>query len=353
MLACVKTAIGKVEMLDLPIPKARAGEIVVKTTMSTICGTDMHFLDEFPNEVLAAVYPDVFVPEGMLMGHEAVGVVHEAGDGVTRFEPGDRVIASCLTSCGRCTECMHGDYSVCTGSGRILGGCQAEYFVVNHADISATKVPNDVTDELAVLLTDILSTGFGAIERAEANFGDSVAIFAQGPVGLCATAGAAARGCGLIVAVDTIPERLVMSQRFGANVVINPKEQDPVAAIMALTGNEGVDVAVEAVGTQATFEACCQVVRRGGTISVVGVFGLATPQVSMPTLSPSFFHRRMVTTLCPSGRDRLDHLVALMRHRKIDLSPLFTHRMKVADGPQAYDLFRSKAEGVLKIAIVP
>ncbi len=352
MLACVKTALGKVEMIDLPIPKAGPGQIVLKMTLSTICGTDMHFLDGIPSEALAVVYPNIFVPQGLPMGHEGVGTVHEVGPGVSRFQPGDRVIASCLTSCGKCTECFHGDYSVCTGGGTVLAGCQAEYYLVPDAEVSAAKVPDGVTDEQAVLPTDIMSTGFGAIDRAEARFGDSVAIFAQGPVGLCATAGAAARGCGLIIAVDTIPERLEMSKRFGANVVINAKEKDPVAEIMAVTNNEGVDVAVEAVGTQATFEAATRVVRRGGTVSSVGVYGL-TPMISMPTLTASFLHRRIVTTLCPSGRDRLEHLLALVQHRGIDLSPLFTHHMKLDDTPRAYDLFRSKTEGVLKIGLTP
>lgn len=352
MLACIKTAIGKVEMMDLPVPKPGPGEIVVKTTLATICGTDMHFLDEFPNEMVAGIYPGVVLPQGLPMGHEGVGIVHEVGEGVTRFKPGDRVIASCLTSCGRCTECMHGDYSVCTGGGRLIFGCQGEYYVVPHADISAAKVPDSVSDEQAIFATDIMSTGFGAIERAGAGFGDSVAIFAQGPLGLCATAGARARGCGLIIAVDAVPERLEMSKRMGANVVINPKEKDPVAEIMALTDNQGVDVAVEAVGTQPTFEACTRVVRRGGTVSSIGVYGL-TPQVCMPTMAPSFLHRRIVTTLCPSGRDRLEHLLALIQHGSVDLTPLFTHRMKLADAPKAYELFRSKAEGVLKIAVTP
>lgn len=352
MLACVKPENGKVEMMDLPIPKPGPGQMVVKMTLTTVCGTDMHFLDTIPNEMLAVAYPKIFVPEGLLMGHEGVGIVHEVGADVTRFQPGDRVIASCLTSCGKCTECMHGDHSVCSDGGAPMAGCQAEYYLIPEANFSAAKVPDGITDEEAILPTDIMSTGFGAIDRADAGFGDSVAVFAQGPVGLCATAGAAARGCGLIIAVDTIPERLEMSKRFGATVVINAKEKDPVNEIMALTNGEGVDVAVEAVGTQETFEAASKVVRRGGTLSSVGVFGL-TPTVSIPTLTMSFMHRRIITTLCPSGRDRLEHLLSVIRHRKMDLTALFTHRMKLADCAAAYDLFRSKKDGVLKIAITP
>ena len=207
------------------------------------------------------------------MGHEAVGTVHEVGAGVTRVQVGDRVISSCLFGCGTCTYCLRGDYSVCTGGGRTLFGCQAEYFVVPFADVSVAKVPPEVSDEHAVLATDIMSTGFGAIDRAKLKFGDSVAIFAQGPRGLCATAGARARGAGLIITVESVPERIEMSKRLGASIIINPKEKDPVSEILNLTNMEGADVTVEAVGTPATFDGATRAVRRGGTVSSVGLYG--------------------------------------------------------------------------------
>jgi len=350
--ACIKTANGKVEMMDLPVPEPGEGEIVIKMSMATVCGTDMHFLDEFINEMVNGIYPGVLRPEGLPMGHEAVGTVHSVGPGVTRFQPGDRVISSCLVGCGKCHECMTVDFSVCSGGGRVMFGCQAEYYTAPFAELNTAKVPDGVSDEAAVLATDIISTGFGAIERAGAGFGDSVAIFAQGPLGLCATAGARARGCGLIIAVDAVPERLEMSKKLGANIVINAKEKDAVSEILNMTGGDGVDVAVEAVGTQPTFEACTRVLRRGGTVSSIGVYGL-TPQVSMPTIVRSFLHRKIVTTLCPSGRDRMEHLLALLQNGSVDLTPLFTHRLKLADMPKAYDLFRAKTEGVLKIAVTP
>ena len=352
MLACVKTAMGKVEMLDLPVPKAGPGEIVIKTAMCTVCGSDMHFVDEIPNEMLTALGPGMLIPQGFPMGHEAVGSVHEVGPGVTRVQVGDRVISSCLVGCGHCVECLHGDYSVCTGGGHTLFGCQAEYFVVPWADVNVGKVPPEVSDENAILATDIMSTGFGAVDRAELKSGDSVAIFAQGPVGLCATAGARARGAGLIITVESIPERVEMSKKLGANVVINPKEKDPVSEIMNLTNLKGADVTIEAVGTQATFDGATRAVRRGGTVSSIGLYG-PVPQLSMFTMTPAFYHRRIVTTLCPSGHDRMTHMLDILRWGKVDLSPLFTHRMKLADTPKAYELFRSKQEGVLKIAITP
>jgi threonine dehydrogenase-like Zn-dependent dehydrogenase len=353
MKAAVKPQNGKVEVVDIDVPRPGPDDVVIKMSMATVCGSDMHFVDEFPNEMLSFAFPGPHVtPQGLLMGHEGVGIVHEAGERVAGVRPGDRVITSCLVGCGRCHECMTVDFSTCSGGGRVIFGCQAEYYLVPFADFNVARVPDSVSDEHAILATDIMSTGFGASERAGLKFGDSVAVFAQGPVGLCATAGARARGAGLIIAVDALPERLEMSRKFGANLTINPQEKDPVTEIMTLTGGAGVDVAIEAVGTQTTFEACTRVVRRGGVVSSVGVYGL-TPAVSMPTLAPSFLHRTIVTTLCPSGRDRMEHMLSLLANGAINLEPLFTHRMKLDEIPAAYDLFRSKQGGVLKIAITP
>ncbi len=356
MQSCVKTAVGKVEMMDIAIPTPGPGEMVVKTTLSTVCGTDMHFLDEGPTELLVALYPSLagFLASlpGLPMGHEGVGTVHALGEGVTRFQPGERVCCSCRFGCGKCAQCYTGDYTMCTGGGRVIFGTQGEYFVIPFADINAAKVPDEVNDEHAILATDIMSTGFAAIERAELKIGDSVAIFAQGPVGLCATAGARARGAGLVITVESVPERMEMSKKFGANVVINPKEKGPALEIMSLTNGQGVDVTVEAVGLQETFEQATRAVRPGGTVSSIGVYGVL-PQVSMATMAPSFYHRKVVTTFCPSGHVRLNHLFDIIRYGKVDLSPLFTHRMKLSQAPEAYELFRDKREGVLKIALTP
>ena len=352
MKACIKTDQGKAAIIDVKAPEPGPGEIIIKMSMCTVCGSDMHFLDEFPTAVLNFAFPRSVRPEGLPMGHEGVGHVSAVGVGVTKFKEGDRVLASCLVGCGSCHECMSVDHGVCSGGGSVLFGCQAEYYPVPFADQNTTKVPDGVSDEHAILISDILSTGFGAIERADLKFGQSVAVFAQGPVGLMATAGARARGAGMIIGVDTLPDRLEMSKKFGANHAINAKEVDAHQKIMELTNGHGVDVAVEAVGTQPTFESATKAVRRGGTVSSVGVYGLL-PNVSMPTMAPSFLHRKIVTTLCPSGADRMSYLCDLIANSNIDLSPLFTHRMKLEELPKAYDLFRSKTEGVLKIAVTP
>ena len=210
-------------------------------------------------------------------------------------------------------------------------------------------MPDSLSDEQVLFVTDIMSTGFGAIERAEIKPGDVVAVFAQGPVGLCATAGARTYGAGTIIAVESIPERVAMAKRFGADIVVDPA--DAVAKIMELTNNRGVDIAVEALGHQVTFENACRVVRNGGTVSSVGVYG-AFPELKMPT-SGSFIHRKLVTTLCPVGTARLDRLMAMVARGKVDLTPLLTHSMKLSETPAGYDLFREKKGGVLKIALRP
>lgn len=349
MKVAAKVADHKVELIETPIPEPSPGQIVVRTTMTTICGSDLHVVDDFP------MNPDL-VPQGLRgipLGHEAVGIVHAVGEGVQNFRPGDRVATSAMVVCGRCEQCLSGDGSACTGGGGVPRGYQAEYYVIPFADVAAAKVPDELTDEQAVATTDIMSTGFAAIERADLRIGDSVAIFAQGPIGLCATAGARACGAGLIIAVESVPERIKASQAFGANIVINPQETDAVAEIMRLTDGRGVDVAVEAVGLQATFEAATRVTRRGGTVSSVGVYA-QYPTLSLPTAGvSSFIHRRIVMTLCPGGHDRVRRLFNIQRYGNVDLRPIFTHRMRLHQIAEAYELFRARQDGVLKIAITP
>lgn len=340
-LTCVKAGPKRVEMREMPIADAGPGEVIVRTIMATVCGSDMHFVDEMD-----------IIPAGMPMGHEAVGIVEAVGPGVTRFQVGDRVAASCLVGCGVCDRCMEGDVQLCQtflSPGNLLFGCQGQYFKVRGADVSMAKVPDSVDNEHAILATDILSTALGAIERSGMKPGDTVAIFAQGPVGLCATASARLMGAGRIITVESVPERVAMSKQLGADLVLEPG--NAVAEIMKLTNNVGVDVAVEALGHQVTFENCCAVTRAGGTISIVGVYG-AFPVLNLPT-GGTFVHRRLITTLCPSGRPRLEKLFALVSSGKINLSALFTHRMKLSDAPAAYDLFRERKGGVLKIALEP
>lgn len=352
MRVCVKTAQGEVEMLDLPRPTPGPRDIVVKTSVASVCGSDLHFLDDMSSDVVEYLFPGSVIDEGLPMGHEAVGVVTAVGEKVTRFSEGDRVVAGSLTACGRCDQCLRGDSSICTGGGKLLYGCQADYFLIPDAELVTARVPDAVADEDAMFATDILSAAFAAIEKAEPLFGSSVAVFAQGPVGLCVTAAARARGCGLVIAVDTIPDRLEVSKKMGANVVVNAAEVDAVEAIMELTEGRGVDVAVEALGMQATFDGATRSVRAGGTVTSVGIYA-SSPTLEMSTQTSSFLSRRIITTLAPTGRPRMEEILAFLEYGSLDLSPLVTHRMSLNETPAAYDLFRNKADGVLKIALTP
>lgn len=344
-LVCIKVGQKQVRMIEAPVPEPRDGEIIVRTTLTTVCGSDLHFLDESPLDPAR-------VPVGMAglpMGHEAVGVVHGVGPGVRRLEVGQRVITSCFTACGWCTQCLEGQLSACTGGGGLLFGCQSSYYRVPFADISAAPIPDDLGDEQVLFATDIMSTGLGAVERGEVGFGDTVAIFGQGPVGLCATAAARARGAGLIVVVESIPERIAMARRLGANLVVAPGD-DAVRTILQLTDGAGVDVAIEAVGIQTTLDMASRVVRRGGVVSSVGVYG-GLSGITLPAAVPSFYHRKVVFTLCPVGHDRLKRLMRLVQYGAFDLTPLITHRLPLAEAPTAYELFRSRASGALKVVL--
>lgn len=350
MTGLVRADTGQVAIQELPIPEPGPGQILVRTTLTTICGSDVHFVDDFPARAGGQ----------RAIGHEGVGIVEDVGPGITRHRPGDRVVASCIQPCGTCKSCLRGVSSLCENLGGSTG-CLAEYFLVSNADVSATKIPDDLSDEQVIFAGDIMSTGFGAIENAGTQLGDIVAIFAQGPVGLCATAGARARGAGLIIAVESVPERIEMSKRMGADIVVNPKEVDPVEEVFRLTDGEGVDVAVEAVGLPETFRAAVSVPRPGGCVSMVGIF--AVHELALPTHNPYFgepshfrwqFNQlRLVTTRCPSGHYRLNQLMRLVKHGRVDLTPLFTHRMKLAEADKAYDIFRNRRDGVIKIAITP
>lgn len=342
----VKAADGVLEAHDLELPAPRDHEVLIEVRMATVCGSDLHFLDDFP------------MPRGverLPMGHEAVGVVAAAGSAVRGVGEGDRVIASCMYGCGACRNCQRGLVGLCEtygkvpGMSNILAGCQGERFLVPHADVNVVRVPDDLADEAAILATDIMSTGFAAVERGGLRAGDSVAVFAQGPVGLCATAAARALGAGLIVAVERVPERVAMARRLGADVVFDP--DDALEGIREVTDRRGVDVAIEALGHRDTFAAALQAARLDGTVSSVGVY--AHDRALELPVGATFYQRRIVTTLCPCGSDRLQALIALLRTGRTGLEALFTHRLPLSRTDEAYELFKHRRDGAIKIALVP
>ena len=342
-------------VLDLKqIPDPGPLDAVMRVTTTTICGTDVH--------ILKGEYP---VARGLTIGHEPVGVIEKLGSAVTGFQEGQRVIAGAITPSGHSAACLCG-YPSQDGAGtkhgfkamggwkfgNTIDGCQAEYVLVPDAMANLALVPDGLTDEQVLMCPDIMSTGFSGAEKGDVRIGDTVVIFAQGPIGLCATAGARLRGAAMIISVDSIPARMEVSRRMGADHVIDFRATDPVAEIMRLTDGRGVDVAIEALGTQATFEAALRVLRPGGTVSSLGVYSTDL-RIPLGAFAAGLGDNTIVTSLCPGGKERMRRLMAVIESGRIDLKPLVTHRFKLDQIEAAYDLFSHQRDGVLKIAITP
>lgn len=347
MRALVFRGPNQIGIESVPIPKPGYGEAVIRVTLTTICGTDVH--------ILKGEYP---VKPGLVIGHEPVGVIHELGPGVSGYAVGERVLVGAITPCGQCDFCLGGKLSQCGGAiggwkfGNTINGAQAEYLLVPHAQANLAKIPEGLADEQVVLLADIASTGFSASESAHVQLGDSVAIFAQGPIGLCATVGARLKGAGLVIAVESDPVRMDMSKRMGADVVIDYRKEDVFDAVRKLTRGRGVDVAIEALGTSQTFESALKVLRPGGTLSSLGVYS-GKLSIPLEPFAAGLGDHRIVTTLCPGGKERMRRLMELVRHGRMDLRPLLTHTFRLDQIAKAYDLFANRKEGVLKVAIRP
>jgi alcohol dehydrogenase len=338
---CVKAGPGQVEVIERDLPDPAPGQALVRTTLTTVCGSDLHMIDDFAQ-----------APAGQPQGHEAVGVIEAVGDGVHTVKKGDRVVTSCLLGCGHCYVCQAGDTSMCRtyrAPLNVMFGCQSEAFVVSSADQNMLRIPDALTDKQALFAGDIMSTGFAAVERGHLKPGQTVAIFAQGPVGLCATAGAKHYGASRIIVVESVPERIAMAKRLGATDVVAP--ETAVEKIKELTEKRGVDLAIEALGKESTLAACLQVIRPGGTVSSVGVYA-NVKAISIPT-GVTFSQFSFVTSMCPGGPERLGYLLGLVQSGKVDLTPLWTHDRKLGEIPGVYDMFRRRIDGALKIAVTP
>ena len=351
MQANVFHGVDDIRIEEVPRPSPGPGEAVIRVTLTTICGTDLH--------ILRGEYP---VRPGLIIGHEPVGVIAELGAGVTGYEVGERVLVGAITPCGQCGACLSGHHSQCGHGGgyeaiggwrfgNTIHGAQAEYLLVPNAQANMAKVPDELSDEQVVLLADIASTGFSGAESGQVRIGDSVVVFAQGPIGLCATVGARLMGATLVIGVDGDDTRLAMSKRLGADVVLDYRKVDVVDEVKHLTGG-GVDVAIEALGTQQTFESALRSLRPGGTLSSLGVYS-GKLQVPYEAFAAGLGDHRIVTTLCPGGKERMRRLLEVVRHGRVDLTPLLTHSFPLARIREAYDLFGARREGVLKVAIRP
>jgi alcohol dehydrogenase len=351
MKATVFHGVDDIRVEEVPRPTPGPGEAVIRVTLTTICGTDLH--------IVRGEYP---VQPGLIIGHEPVGVIAELGPGVTGYEVGERVLVGAITPCGQCGGCLSGHHSQCGhGSGyeavggwrfgNTINGAQAEYLLVPYAQANLARIPGELTDEQVVLLADIASTGFSGAESGGVRIGDSVVVFAQGPIGLCATAGAKLMGASLIIGVDGDDHRLAMSRKMGADVVLDYRKVDVAEEVKKLTGG-GVDVAIEALGTQQTFEGCLRSLRPGGTLSSLGVYS-GKLQMPYEAFAAGLGDHRIVTTLCPGGKERMRRLMEVVRHGRVDLTPLLTHTFPLDQIADGYRIFGERLEGVLKVAIRP
>jgi threonine dehydrogenase-like Zn-dependent dehydrogenase len=348
MKAVVFRGVNDLRIQEVPKPQPHAGEAVIRIAVTTICGTDVH--------IVKGEYP---VRSGLILGHEPVGVIDALGEGLDdEYKVGDRVIVGAITPCGQCFYCLNDARSQCGGAlggwrfGNTINGAWAEYLLVPHARANLARIPHELTDEQVLMIPDIASTGISGAESGRVKVGDAVAVFAQGPIGLCATVGARLRGASIIVGVDPLPDRREMSLRFGATHTVDPTAGDAVAALKKLTDGRGVDVAIEALGRQETFEAALRASRPGGTLSSLGVYSgkLVAPYEA---LYAGLGDQQIVTTLCPGGKERMRRLMAMVASERMDLTPLVTHAFDLQDISNAYELFSRQGDGVMKVALFP
>ena len=343
MKALVYHGPGKKTFEDHPLPKIDAPtDAIVKIIKTTICGTDLHILKgDVPT-----------CKPGRVLGHEGVGVVDSVGAGVTVFRPGDHVLISCISSCGRCEYCRKGMYSHCTTGGWILGneidGTQAEYVRIPHADTSLYRVPEGAEEDALVMLSDILPTGFECgVLNGKVQPGDTVAIVGSGPIGLAALLTAQFYSPAEVIMIDLDDNRLEVAKRFGATGAVNSKDGKAAEKVMKMTGGRGVDAAIEAVGVPATFELCEDIVAPGGTIANVGVHGVKADL----HLERLWSHNIAITTrLVDTVTTPM--LLKTVQSGKIDPKRLITHRFKLDKILDAYDTFgRAASTHALKVLI--
>jgi alcohol dehydrogenase len=328
---------------DRPVPQLAAPtDAIIKIVRTTICGTDLH--------ILKGHVPTC--EPGRILGHEGVGLVEQHGDGVTTFRAGDRVLISCVTSCGRCTYCRKGMYSHCETGGWILGnridGTQAEYVRIPHADTSLHRTPSDADAEALVMLSDILPTGFECgVLNGKVEPGDTIAIVGGGPIGLATLLTAQFYSPAGIIMIDRNDNRLAVARRFGATAVINNRDGNAATAVMKLTEGRGVDAAIEAVGSPAAFGLCEDIVAAGGTIANIGVQG-----TKVDLHLERLWSRNIAITTRLVDTVTTPMLLTTVRSRKIDPTQLITHHFKLDKISEAYDIFERPSEtGAIKVMV--
>ncbi len=344
MRAVTFQAPGEVRISEKPDPVVGSpDEALVRVEATGVCGSDLHIY-----------HGRIPIEQGFTIGHEYVGTVLDAGDAVTSVAEGDRVLGTFLTACGECFFCRMGQFHKCD-SGRVFGhgstlgslqGAQADRLLVPAADLTLRKVPEGMSDDVALFAGDVMGTGYHAVQQADVEPGQSVAVIGLGPVGLCAVQSALAAGAGSVIAIDTVEERLRMAEAFGATAV-HLTEQDPRAAAKEVSEGRGVDAAIEAVGHPDALELACRLVRKAGTVSVIGVYSERL-EVHMGIIWIKSLTLR-------SGQANviahLDPVLAALESGELDPAPLVTHHMSLDDAPEAYEIYDRRE--ALKIVLRP
>jgi threonine dehydrogenase-like Zn-dependent dehydrogenase len=347
MKAFVMKEIGSVGFMEKPVPSPGPNDAIVQTRAALICTSDSH-------TVGGGIGPRT----DLTLGHEAVGVVHEVGSAVKVFRPGDRVLVGAITPDWGDPASQAGNSSQ---SGGPLGGWKfsntkdgifAEYFHVNEADANMAKIPDSVSDDTAVYCADMLSTGFMGAEYGNIPIGGTVAVLAQGPVGLMATAGARLRGAGLIIGVESVPRRQELARKYGADEIVDFSKEDVVERVMGLTDGMGVDTAIEALGADVTFQTAVKVTRPGGTVSNTGYFGEGE-FVRIPRLEwgVGMADKTIATGLCPGGRLRMERLLRVLETKRVDPTLMTSHSFHFDEMERAFEVADKKLEDAVKILI--
>jgi 2-desacetyl-2-hydroxyethyl bacteriochlorophyllide A dehydrogenase len=324
----------------------KSDDVIVKVTTAAICGSDIHI----KHGLLPGIAP------GTIMGHEFVGEIAETGENVTRFRSGDRVSVPAAVWCGKCPSCKRGQVEYCLnggvwGGGEFFGkglwGAQTSFVRVPYADTCLTPIPHNVPDEQAVFVGDVFSTGYHAALQGKIRTGDRVAVFGCGPIGLAAIISAMQMGPSEIYAVDIFGNRLGLAEKYGAQVIDAGKE-NAIEAIRGRTDGAGADVVIEAIGSPETFGQALKSVRRGGMVSVVGLF--PTP-VEFPLNEMAYYGVRLGMGLASLAH--MDQLMGLLEKGRVDLSPLVTHVFPLKEAPEAYEVFEHQKDKCIKVLLTP
>jgi 2-desacetyl-2-hydroxyethyl bacteriochlorophyllide A dehydrogenase len=344
MQAVTFQAPGEVRVEERPEPELiERDDAIVRVEATGVCGSDLHIY-----------HGRVAMEEGFILGHEFVGTVVAAGDGVTRVSEGDRVLGCFCSACGNCFFCRRGHFHKCDegrvfGHGRTLGslqGAQAEQVLVPHANLTLRRVPDRMSDEVALFAGDVMGTGWHAVDQAGLRPGDTMAVLGLGPVGLCAVQAAKAAGAAKVIAIDTVADRLALAESFGAEAV-HLTEGDPRGAVKAATEGRGVDAAVDAVGHPDALELACRVTRKAGTVSAIGVYAERVEVhmgiVWIKALTLKTGHANVI--------GHVDRVIAMLDAGVLDPGPLVTHHMKLEDAAEAYAVYARRE--ALKIVMTP